>query len=91
MAVRKKKVAAVALPTQDDQLKEEVIQLLTGQDPNNEGEFDYVAMIKRVTLLLIVVYGISRFSILRQLALSIVTTLGTRWLAQTATEALASS
>ena len=89
MAVRKKKVAEVVIPSQYDQIKEEVILLLTGQDPEREGEFDYIAMIKRVTLLLVVVYGISRVSILRQLAMTIVTTFVTRWLAQKATESLA--
>jgi hypothetical protein len=67
-----------------EKIKDEVLNLITGQD--RKGDFDYVALIKRVTVILIAVYGITRVTILRKLAFSIATTLFTRWMAEKATE-----
>jgi hypothetical protein len=71
-----------------DKIKEEVVSLLTGQDPNRKGDFDYVAMVKRVTVILIAVYGVSRVSILRRLAFSIVSSYITNWVAKQAAQNL---
>lgn len=68
-------------PSNLERIKEEVIILLTGQDPFHEKEFDYLALLKRVTVILIFVYGIGKFGIARQLAFSIASVLFSRWLA----------
>ena len=69
-------------PSNLEKIKEEIVILLTGQDPFHEKEFDYVALLKRVTVILILVYGISRFGIVRQLAFSIAGMILTRIAAQ---------
>jgi hypothetical protein len=84
MAVRRNKLAKDTSDSNYEKIKEEVIILLTGQDPKSKENFDYIKLLKRVTVILVATYGISRVSILRQIALSIVTTLVTRWLAQQA-------
>ena len=87
MAVRKRKTAEPE-GINFEQIKEEVMQLLTGQNPDNQGDFDYVALIKRITILLIFVYGISRFGVLRELAFTIGTAFVTKWIAEHADDVL---
>ena len=67
-----------------EKIKKEVLVLLTGQDINKENAFNYFALVKRITVILIGVYGITRVGILRQLAFSIATTFVTGWLAEKA-------
>ncbi|MCW3124425.1 MAG: hypothetical protein JWO03_83 [Bacteroidetes bacterium] len=71
-----------------ERIKEEVLALLTGQEPGSEEEINYVTVLKRVTLVLIVTYGIARVALVRRLAISIATTFVTRWLAQKATDSI---
>lgn len=68
------------------EIKDEILTLLTGQKPDREGNFDYVALAKRVAVLLIAVYGITRVSILRRLAFSIATAYVTKWMADRVSE-----
>lgn len=87
MAVRKKKAVSISHNDNMEQIKQELYTLLTGQDPHHKGDFDYWALIKRVTVLLIAVYGISRVGFLRKLAFSLVTSAVTAWMTESAIEA----
>jgi hypothetical protein len=92
MAARKKQVEVIVLPESNyEKIKEEVIALFTGQEVGYRGPVDYAVLLRRTLIVLVAVYGISRVGVLRQLALSIVTTVATRWLAQKATDAIANS
>ena len=85
MSTRKKQLPIkIDSKSNYNQIKEEVLLLITGQNTDGKADFDYMKLVKRVTVILVAVYGISRVSILRQLALSIATTLFTRWVAQRA-------
>jgi hypothetical protein len=84
MATRKKQELIVLDQPNYDKVKEEIILLLTGHDINSGEKFDYMTLLKRVTIILIALYGVGKIQIVRQLAFSIVTTLMTRWLAQKA-------
>lgn len=86
MAIRKKQVTRDLSNSNLEKIKEEVVILLTGQDPFHDKEFDYVALLKRVIVILIAVYGIGKFGIARQLAFSIASVLFTQWLEMRALE-----
>jgi hypothetical protein len=84
MAVRKKKAISISHNNNMELIKQELYTLLTGQDPHHKGDFDYWALTKRVTVLLIAVYGITRVGFLRKLAFSLVATAVTAWVTESA-------
>ena len=72
-----------------DQIKDEIVALLTGREVGSRDDINYATLITRVSLLLIVVYGVGRIGVLRQLAISIATTVLTKWIAEKAKNAMA--
>ena len=86
MAIRKKQVTQNLSQSNLEKIKEEVVILLTGQDPLHDKEFNYIALLKRVIVILITVYGIGKLGIVRQLAFSIASVLFTQWLEMKALE-----
>ena len=89
MAGKTKRVEEAVPGSNYEKVKDEIITLVTGHDPESKEDFDYVKMLKRVTLLLIAAYGIGRVAVIRRLAISIATTMATKWLAEKATAAMA--
>lgn len=84
----KKKIAGEDKSSLDvEQIKEEIFLLLTGQQLDTK-EFDYLKLARRVTIILIGVYGISKIGIVRQLAFSIASMLVTRWIAAQAVDSV---
>lgn len=83
----KKKITTDDSSVDMQRIKQEVFTLLTGQEKDLK-EFDYVALVKRVTIILIAVYGIGKLGVLRQLAVSIAGMLVTRWVASQAVDAV---
>jgi hypothetical protein len=69
-----------------EQIKEEVLTLLTGQVIGKKEAIDYGVLFKRVAVILVATYGITRVGMLRQLAFSIATSFVTRWLVMKAAD-----
>jgi hypothetical protein len=67
-----------------EKIKHEIITMVTGQEMREGKAIDYYALLKRVTIILIAIYGIGKFQIVRRFAVSIVTTMVTKWLAEKA-------